>query len=155
MLIKVFSNCSRVTLTRRTLPGPFAFEFQLPPSGGVNGGGAPFHHSAPTPSVHQGQGHTSPWEGMASGTWNFTRLARDPQHNVLLENDLPSVLQFPIEVEDIGGTLTVRMALNPAMVSVQREFTLQLFSFRKIHSLTTIKTIKSDLVASFHIFLFY
>ena len=112
-----FFKCSRVTLTRRTLPGPFAFEFQLPPSGGVNGGGGgPFH---PTPSVHhQGQGHTSPWEGMASGTWNFTRLARDPQHNVLLENDLPSVLQFPIEVEDIGGTLTVRMALNPAMVSV-------------------------------------
>ena len=51
-----------------------------------------------------------------SNRWNFSLLARDPQHNINLENDLPSVLQFPIQVEDIGGTLSVKMALNNAMV---------------------------------------
>ena len=35
-----------------------------------------------------------------------------------LENDLSSVLQFPVEIEDIGGTLVVELGINNAKVRI-------------------------------------
>jgi hypothetical protein len=73
-----FRKCGkRVTLMRRTLPGVFSFEYELP---------TPFNVSE-TPKTLD------------------------------LENELPSVLQFDIGPNDIGGTLEIELQLDHARLS--------------------------------------
>ena len=66
-----------MTLVRRTLPGVFSFEYELP-----------------TP-------------------YNVTETPK----SLNLENELPSVLQFEIGSNDIGGTLSVELYLDHSRVS--------------------------------------
>ena len=47
---------------------------------------------------------------------NASSHNQDPAYNVDLENDLASVLQFPVEIEDVGGTLVVELGINNAKV---------------------------------------
>ena len=73
----------RVTLVRRTLPGVFSFEYELP-----------------TP-------------------YNVSRATKPPK-TLDLENELPSVLQFEIGPNDIGGTLSVQLSLDHSKVGQRR-----------------------------------
>ena len=89
----------RITLVRRTLPGAFAFEYRLPSSF------APSSSNVGKPSEYVRR--------------NASSLNQDPAYNVDLENGLASVLQFPVEIEDIGGTLVVELGVNNAKVIMQ------------------------------------
>ena len=67
---------------RRTLPGVFSFEYELP---------TPF---------------------------NVTETPK----SLDLENELPSVLQFDLGPEDIGGTMSVELSLDHTKVSFSLSF---------------------------------
>ena len=85
-------------LVRRTLPhvGPFAFEYRLPSSfsQGISSSNLPSAYVRRNASFHN----------------------QDPAYNIELENELPSVLQFPMEIEDIGGTLVVELGIQNSKV---------------------------------------
>ena len=107
----------RITLVRRTLPGAFAFEYRLP--------------SSFAPSSSSGK----PSEYVRS---NASSLNQEPAYNVDLENDLASVLQFPVEIEDIGGTLVVELGVNNAKVIIQEVINPQ----RTVNHFIGLQTVK-------------
>ena len=88
----------RIMLVRRTLPhiGPFAFEYRLPSSFPQGSSSS----NLPPPYVRR----------------NASSHNQDPAYNIELENELPSVLQFPIEIEDIGGSLVVELGIQNSKV---------------------------------------
>jgi hypothetical protein len=94
-------------LVRRTLPhiGPFAFEYRLPTS---------FSQGASSSNLPE-----------AYVRRNASSQNLDPAYNIEIENDLPSVLQFPMEIEDIGGTLVVELGIQNSKVNMQ--INLQIF----------------------------
>ena len=85
-------------LVRRTLPhiGPFAFEYRLPSSFSQGSSSS----NLPAPYVRR----------------NASSQNQDPAYNIDLENELPSVFQFPMEIEDIGGTLVVELGIQNSKV---------------------------------------
>ena len=85
-------------LVRRTLPhiGPFAFEYRLPSSFSQGSSSS----NLPAPYVRR----------------NASSQNQDSAYNIDLENELPSVFQFPMEIEDIGGTLVVELGLQNTKV---------------------------------------
>ena len=85
-------------LVRRTLPhiGPFAFEYRLPSSFSQGSSST----NLPAPYVRR----------------NASSQNQDPAYNIDLENELPSVFQFPMEIEDIGGTLVVELGIQNSKV---------------------------------------
>ena len=88
----------RIMLVRRTLPhiGPFAFEYRLPSSFSQGSSSS----NLPAPYVRR----------------NASSQNQDPAYNIDLENELPSVFQFPMEIEDIGGTLVVELGIQNSKV---------------------------------------
>ena len=79
---------------RRTLPGIFSFEYELP---------TPYNVSETPKSVD-------------------------------LENELPSVLQFEIGPNDIGGTLSVQLQLDHSRVSqIFSPIFLIMYGFRFVY----------------------
>ena len=88
-------------LVRRTLPhiGPFAFEYRLPSSFPQGSSSS----NLPAPYVRR----------------NASSHNQDPAYNVELENEMPSVLQFPMEIEDIGGTLVVELGIQNSKVNAE------------------------------------
>lgn len=104
----------RIRLVRKTLPGVFMFEYQLPTfgtpytnhSGGYHSGGGNVYSSAQS----SGSGKMSPSYRMPM------EQNVNPPLTLDVENDLPSVLQFPIGINDIGGTLVVELGVNNGRV---------------------------------------
>lgn len=103
MLIRTFMIFDyRIKLVRRTLPrlGSFAFEYRLPSAFPLGSSSS----NPPKPYVRR----------------NASSLNQEPAYNVELENDLSSILQFPVEIEDIGGTLVVELGINNAKVTISK-----------------------------------
>jgi hypothetical protein len=74
----------------------------------------------PTPSVYS-----------SSPTYNSSQnnpFGQQPQQSTPeplsldLENDLPSVLQFSVGVNDIGGTLVAELAINQGRVRKKKDY---------------------------------
>ena len=76
----------------------------------ANGGGS-YNATSYSSSLSSGARMTSSYSSSASSGSTPARLSLD------LENDLPSVLQFNVGVNDIGGTLVAELAINQGRVS--------------------------------------
>ncbi len=50
------------------------------------------------------------------------RSRRSPPMALTLENDLPSVMQFPVGVSDVGGSLVVELGIDTSRVSKKKFF---------------------------------
>ena len=93
----------RIRLVRKTLPGVFSYEYHLPSANIVYN----FYNFS---SSSGGGAFSNPSIG-AQPPQTPAPLSLD------LENDLPSVFQFTVGVNDIGGTLVAELAINQGRVS--------------------------------------
>ena len=88
------------------MPGVFQFEYQLP---------------VLPPNVTGGPGSTS----------SASVKSLNPPLTLELENDLPSILQFPVGINDVGGSLVVELGINNGRVSQSRSRSSLFTSFVK------------------------
>ncbi len=125
-------------MVRKTLPGVFMFEYQLPPAPNVSAPFSPFFPLSPQLHRHrqqqqqQQQQHRyrdDPFASLAGDgdgddddDDDPSRMRRgsrrSPPMVLELENDLPSVLQFGVGVNDVGGSLVVELGIYTAKVLV-------------------------------------
>lgn len=78
----------------------------------ANGGGGGYNATSySSSSFGMPNGGPSPSPSGSSSSSTPAQLSLD------LENDLPSVLQFNVGVNDIGGTLVAELAINQGRVS--------------------------------------
>ena len=101
------------------------FEFQLPTFGPhhYNNNHSVYGSNNMGGGVGVGAGGNVYSSSMSSGGQPINQMSSygmqnmNPPLTLEVENDLPSVLQFPIGINDIGGTLVVELSVNNGRVS--------------------------------------